>query len=875
MKHAKKLLALCLLAFVMLSMIACATTEDKLTLSIDKNTAKPGDAITLSAKLNDAVATDITYEITEGSDYATVSGNTLTVAATAADGAEIKVVAKQAALTSNEVTVTVDIPLEAIVISAGGTTNIMSGGSVILQKTVTPAASKEEITWSITEGSTYCAISGDVLVVNANAATGSVIKVKATAGTIESNELTFVVGTPITGISINAIGSTTIVKGNTVTMTETVTPANAPTASIVWQIVEGSDYATITDKTLVVKATAPTDAVIKVKAVAGSVESNVLTFTVAATQEEINNSRYLMSFDEKKLTLDKNATSSSALSLNVYNYNFEPVENLTIDYEIVSGSEFLQLSPNGYSCALVAKGHGTATVKATIRGTTVSQTATVNVIVPPESITLPEVFAQRPGFIYNFSKVDPKTQAAETLDFIAGILGNGVCEELKYTFTHKDGTVGDDVAVYADGKITFLKTGEITVTVTSDSGSRVETSVSYKFNINEGYNVSTFEELSALAGDATYTGNLPINIVVLAKPDGSANNCEYGFDLVPALALKAKSEQTFAEISSGAGTIAFLNKGVYLNGNMHRIDASQLRIATAQELEDHKAQGGGWENQKALLGIYPWTAGGETAHNTYRVNIYDLEVKGNCPINVGLGTSNPKGVYKIGILIGDYDKDFKANYYLDMKNVSATAANVGMRLLHIVDGKVKDTKVDNCFSNGMEVGGSIITLEDMIYGACGATGIELVCDRSNEAGVNRDQNQQVTYAGEVNVQFYNNGATEYLANYVVKNTSYTIPDVLAASFINSELTDYQLQHLKDGKGYVFVTFMFHNLGVEKNMSQVIYPGFQSGGIINAKDLPKNGAFDTTHEYIELDVGLSTVDAGKAYLYNVKYDPTTK
>ena len=243
MKHAKKLLALCLLMFVMLAMFACTAAEDKLTLSINQNTAKPGDAITLSPKLNDAPATDVTYEITEGSDYATVSGNTLTVNATAVDGAKIKVIAKQAELTSNEVTVTVDIPLEAIVISAGGTTNIMAGGSVILQKTATPAASKEEIAWSITEGNTYCAISGDVLVVNANAATGSVIKVKAVAGTIESNELSFVVGTPITGISISAIGSTTIVKGDTVTMTETVTPANAPTASIVWQIVEGSDYA--------------------------------------------------------------------------------------------------------------------------------------------------------------------------------------------------------------------------------------------------------------------------------------------------------------------------------------------------------------------------------------------------------------------------------------------------------------------------------------------------------------------------------------------------------------------------------------------------------------------------------------------------------
>ena len=875
MKTTKKLLALGLVALVMLSMIACTFIQNKLTLTADKTSANPGDVITLSAKLNDADASDVTYEITEGSDYAEISGNSLTVSTTATDGAKIKVVAKQGELTSNEITVTVDVPLETITISAGGTTNIMAGGSVILQKTVTPASANEEITWVITEGGNYCAISGDVLVVNSTAATGSVIKVKATAGEIESNVLTFVVGTPITGIEISAIGSTTVVKGNTVTMTATVTPANASLAAISWQIVEGSDYATIIDKTLVVNANAPTDATIKVKATAGNVESNVLTFTVAATQGEINNTNYLMSFEEKKLTLDKNATSASILALNVYNFNFEPVSNLTIDYEIVSGSEFLAITPNGYNCALQAKGHGTATVKATIRGTNVSQTATVNVVVPPESITLPEVFAKRPGFLYNFSKIDPKTQTAETLDFVVGIIGNGVCNNLKYTFTHKDGTSGDSVAVYNNGKITFFKTGEITVTVTSDSGSRVEASVSYKFNINEGYNVSTFEELRALAGDAAYSGNLPINIVVLAKPDGTANNYEYDFDLVPALALKAKADQTFAEIITGENTVAFVNKGAYINGNMHKIDASQIRIPTAQELADYKAAGGSWGNHKALLGIYPWTNTGENGHNTYRVNIYDFEVKGNCPINVGLGTSNPQGVYKIGLLVGDYDNTYTANYYLDMNNVSATASNVGMRLVHIIDGRVKNTKVNNCFSNGMEVAGSIITLEDMVYGACGATGIELAFDRSDEAGINRNQNQQVTYAGAVNVQFYNNGATEYLANYVVKGTQYTIPDVLEISFSASNLNPYQLQHLNDGNGYVFVTFMFHNPGVETNKSQIIYPGFQSGGIINAKDLPEEGAFDTTHEYIELDVRVANFDAGKAYLYNVKYDPSTK
>ena len=58
-----------------------------------------------------------------------------------------------------------------------------------------------------------------------------------------------------------------------------------------------------------------------------------------------------------------------------------------------------------------------------------------------------------------------------------------------------------------------------------------------------------------------------------------------------------------------------------------------------------------------------------------------------------------------------------------------------------------------------------------------------------------------------------------------------------------------------------------------NTSDIIYPGFQAGGIINARDLPKDGSIDTTHEYIELDVVVAGLgNAGKAYFYNHNYIP---
>lgn len=1043
MKTAKKLLTLCLALFMIFSFAACSTPkEENLVITQDKTTVKPGEAVTLSA----GDTTDAVYEITAGEDYATISGNVVTVNADAPDGAKIKVSAKAGTLTSNEITITVSNPLESIAVSAGGVTNVLCGNSVILKKTLTPANSTATVNWTIVEGGDYCAISGDVLVVNANAPTGAIVKVKAASGSIESEVLSFTVGYPLTSISasvigsanieagnsaplvanitpanatnasiewvfveggqfatitnnvltikpdaplgtfisfkavsgsiesnvvpvtvgvpitsiavteldvtnvelgssvplfttltpanassssvewkfieggdyativnnvltvksgapigatisfkavsgsiesnvitikagfpitsiiIEAIGDTTVIKGNSVSMSETIAPSNASAQEIIWTIVEGADYATLTSKTLVIKSNAPTGATVKVKASAGSVESNVLTFTVGATQEEINATRYLMSFDENKLTLDKNGDRSPVLELNVYNYNFEPVENLTINYEIISGSEFLTITPNGYSCALSAKGHGTATVKATINGTTVSQTATVNVIVPPENISLPEVFRERPGFVYNFSMVDPKTSAPELLPFEAGVLGSLVCTDLKYSFTHKDGTKGDEVAVYEGGKITFKKTGEVTVTVSSNSGSRNEASVSYRFNINKGYNVSTFEELAELASDSSYTGSLPINIVVFEKPDGSVNNYEYGFDLVPATALKAKTKDgqpLLDVINYSKNTIKFSGKGVYLNGNNHKIDASQLRIPDSEEISTLNAQGNTWHSFSALMEIAPVFAGAQNTHGTYTVDIYDLKVVGNCPMSLNVNTTSPAGVYRIGIYVGTYNETYTADYYLNMDNVMSSAFTTGMRLVHVVEGNVKNVVLDNCFANGLEVGGSIITLENMVYGTCGAAGIELVPSDCDKAGIGRNQNQQVTYKGEVNVQFHNNFNTVYLKNYTAAD--YTIPQILQASFASSGLNDNQIAHIRGQDGAVIITFMFHDFSKGTvNTSQLIYPGFQSGGIINAKDLPTDGSVDTTHEYIELNVGIPGIDAGKAYFYNLNY-----
>ena len=756
--------------------------------------------------------------------------------------------------------------------------------SVTKDGTAVPFA-KGEITFSVAEGAEYVNVVDDKISIKSDAADDAVIKVVAKSGETTSNTVEIKVDVPLVSIEASAGNVTEAQRGSSVVLTKVASPANCNDA-ISWVIVEGADYATISGDVLVVKATAPTNTVIKVKAVSGKVESNVLTFTVPATQEEINSARYWLSFDEDKITLDRNGISSPVLEVSAFNYNFEAVNDLTIDFTVENGAEFLEITPNGYTCALAVKGHGTATVRATVRGTDVYKDATVNVILPPEQLKLPGVFVERPGYVYNFSMVDPATAAAEMLPFEVSAVGTNVCGAYELVFTHEDGTVGETVAVYENGNITFKKTGIVTVTAKSTSGSRVETTASYKFNINNGYNVSTFEELRDLANNAAYTGNLPINVVVLEKPDGSANGYTYGYELVPALALKAKAEQTFVEIcNESANTIKFFDKGLYLNGNNHKVNVSQVRIPTAEEFNQYSnTEYSIWSRNPAVISVAPQNVLSPDSNNiaAYQVNIYDFEVIGNCPIDLETTAKSPNGIYNVGILIGRLDDKsadddaIRANYYVDMKNVDSSASNIGFRFIHVVgNGVVDGTNVYNCFSNGIETFGSIMRFKDMVYGACGAVGIEIAPQENGTAGVKRNQTQQITYEGSVTVNYINDGNTRYFQNYKINvgGNMLTIPEILNFVFkpyYAAENGAAIMSNMYDpSRGFVFVSFIFHDLGTgEPNNSEIIYPNFQEGGIIKASELT---GVDTTHQYIELDVAVPGVaNAGKAIIYNLNY-----
>ncbi len=862
---------------------------------------EPGSSAPISSVLNPQNATDtvITWVADTNADYVYFDGNSIFVKPGSPIGAEVTFHAEIGEVKSNSLTITVGTPLESIEISISGSTNVEPDSSKAISAVLNPTnASNKDIEWVVENNAEYVSIVNGVITVEPDAPIGAVVYFHAEIGEIKSNSLSITVGTPITGIEISALGSTDVVKGNSVGLSAVLTPSNASASLIEWNITAGAEYAEIRSNTLVISASAPTGATVKVQASFGEVVSNELEITVMATQEEINAQKYFLNLSNKNVTVDKNGTTTPTVAATIYNGNLVEVADLDVEYAVTDGAQYLSLEQDGNLCYFTATGHGNATVTATIVGTDISATIQVTSIVPPDAVAIPEVFQQRTNIEYAFSMIDPDTSAYEALAFVPTIRGGElVCHDYTLRFTHESGATGDDVATYADGAITFKMTGKVIATVVSTSGSRVEATASYTFNINEGYNVSTFQELNTLMRSSKYNGQI-VNIVVTEKViDTSVGEgetpYEYGYDLVPPTALLPKAEQTVAEIFSSLpnggpkNRIQAVNKSVCINGNNHRIDGSQMRIFTEQEYQDYYNDNNVefyFPRLSSIFSAEAWTTDGtesDATRKSFTVEFNNIEVVGNCPVtydptkyaidpaNVG---TNAYGCYTVGISIGSLGYP-DAEYYVNCKNFTSSGFKVGVNLACITDGKIENIHAYDCYSTGIVVNASIVTLTNMKFGACGACGIEVGPTDCDKAGANEDEKQQVVLGGTISADAnLNKGDTNYFNNYVIMG--YTIPMIISG---NTQLySENQVAHIMNANGqFIFVSLLMNDLGTfAANNSEVSYPAYQEGGIIDISALPTDGSIDTTHQYISMPIyvtisGQATL-VGTAYFYNHNY-----
>ena len=305
------------------STTAAATTtapqkDWALVLTADKTELSRGDTVTLSAVLKAAGEEDLpsegtVFHVVSGSDYITRSGNksaTFTVLDTAPHGAKIKLMAQEGATLSEVITLTVNVPATSVTLTAGGAVYLPAGEERVLTATVLPVGAADQVTFTATEGASAVEIVGNVLKVKPGTPSGTRIKVKATVGTVSSEELSFTVGYPLSGISISAPGSLEILPGATSTVTVLKNPEDAVDSEYRLEFMNDcSRYASISGNVITVSDEAIPGTEISVRAVSGTKTSNTLTFTVGYPLEDLT-----ISADVQNILAGKTATVTVTLA---------------------------------------------------------------------------------------------------------------------------------------------------------------------------------------------------------------------------------------------------------------------------------------------------------------------------------------------------------------------------------------------------------------------------------------------------------------------------------------------------------------------------------------------------------------------------------
>ena len=891
----------CIIILAMLVLVACGKNE--LTLSVEDNltSVRQGQTLRLTTKSAKNDLEGLAYEITEGSGEATVSNDGyLTVKEGAVVGNKIVVISKIEKNKSNSIELTISARLSLEVFS--DRTRVIAGNSFEMMYAFYPASIAETVTWEIDSGDQFATIdtsTGEVIVsVKASTPTGTVLKITGRAAGFVSNE----VAVTVAAFQINASVSGGIAPGGTAELSATFEPTST-SKTATWNIVEGSGYASIDGTTLSANSSAAIGSIIRVVAVCEGEESNILTIKVLSQEDlysmiQVNTSGGIF-------TAYNNNPSANLLTYSVWEItggSAKPLANKDIALELAPGGQsIVSYVKNGYNVEFTVLSHGSTQLTATlVNGNSV--TIVINAIKTPSSssLILPEVFRTegRNSIEYAFSKkaeadyVSVLDKANTTdldrdlLPFIVTISDASASQGLTYKFEKDNaGTWSDNggsgIAEYTNGRIKFLQTGRIRVTVSSNSGSIYpEASVSRIFNVNEGFNVNSWEQLKLFL-EGTYNGTDYVNLVVMTKPVSTYSGpgiATYGYDIVPNYILQNNPLDGTAQTAENViNTRIGVNKSLKLNGNLHMINTVNMRYL---EYSEH-----GNDFLSTVLNIDMGDA--PTVFDNVMVEINNLSMKGNTgvlaetqgvfrdnPGDFKVGSGRINGVSSRGLRIGSTFG--QRIYYITINNVDLSGFNVGARFEQC-SGKISKTKVSDIYSNGIETAASILEFSDMTYGACGAVGIEITPDKDMFAPPTFNQAQKITFTGSIVVEnFHSNGAvTVYFQR--LTDLGLSIPQVLNASLAHdpttgTAYTPSQLSNVikspDSSGGFYFIALLFNNTSTGMANASIIEYA-DAAGVIDLSNTSKT-TIDTTHKYIVFTIIVYGTVYGRALVYNHNY-----
>lgn len=615
---------------------------------------------------------------------------------------------------------------------------------------------------------------------------GSVIKVSAKAGKVESNKITInVVDLEPTTIDLTASNLNITSGGGYSDLSVEYTPSYASVREYTLTISNSSrpNIATITGNRVTTNDTAQVGDTITVKATLNS--NSAISDTVTLTVINPLDLATLIQADNVNLVANE---GNKYIDVKAYNgTTMEEIENVDRSNFHFSSSDndIVTVDADG---KLTAKGHGEATIEIRrLNSTEVEATCKVYVMVPPASIELSGVSnLVKTNKVIAYSKAD-----ALKVDVVTSNSNYQSCATaVTYTF-EKLGTndevvaTGSSVATLTTDGINFATTGKVRVTITTNSSlngvdtSMYEKKISYIVNVNEGVNIDSVADLVAYANQSQ---NITANIVKDLYLTETENFGVWG-------------NSTYATLTfTGDRTI---------NGNGYVISNERLPLIIAAG-----------NNNKGSEMFHFIRSANDTP---FAVKIHDLELVG-CGGVDGVYTGalsqyqNERVVSDNGDYIRTYTRGIRVrgtnyseiNTYgkayvrdFEMTNVKVSGFEVGMRLEHIVDGYMSDINVGKCFSNGIEMVQNQLTLNNVTLGKVGAFGIEVTPDDMKDknlatiagtAGANYDETPKLKMTGYIRSSNYTDGEDTPYFQGLASGLGMSIPTLINA--INSGIIDY-------------------------------------------------------------------------------------
>ena len=407
------------------SITVVATPVTSVTLNQTSAQLKAGETVTLTATVSPDDATDktVTWSTTDAT-VATVSNGVVT----AKKVGTATLTAKAGDKTATCAITVVATPVTSVTLNQTSA-SLKAGETVTLTATVNPNdATDKTVTWSTTDATVATVSNGVVTAKKVGTAT-----ITAKAGDKTATCAITVVATPVTSVTLNQT-SASLKAGETVTLTATVNPSDATDKTVTWTTTDAT-VATVNNGVVTAKKVGTAT----ITAKAGD-KTATCAITVVATPVTS------VTLNQTSAQLKAGETVSLTATVNPSDATDKTVTWSTTDATVATVS-------NG---VVTAKKVGTATITAKAG----DKTATCAVTVEPILVTS-----------VSLDKTSLKMIEGDSQTLVATVYPDNATNR-KVTWTSSNSSI---VKVDQNGKVTAIKAGTASVTVTTEDGGKTAT----------------------------------------------------------------------------------------------------------------------------------------------------------------------------------------------------------------------------------------------------------------------------------------------------------------------------------------------------------------------------------------------------------------